>query len=209
MSLILDALRKSERARQQSLTGQVSSAGPTLERSRLPIPWVTLIGAILLLNAIVLGFLLWRADESAQPKSAPTGVIPAHAALAAKPTIRPLAAEAEASEPDSHIVTAQQPTATNAIPSVADATAAASVAQSAGIEAPPLDTMPMTFQQALPALHLDVHGYAANPADRFVIINMHRYVAGDTLKQGLQVIAITPQGVILEYQGTRFLLPRN
>jgi hypothetical protein len=61
----------------------------------------------------------------------------------------------------------------------------------------------------LPALHLDLHVFAGRPQDRFVMINMHRLGEGDSLPSGVQVDAIRPDGVVLSYHGTRFLLPRN
>ena len=61
----------------------------------------------------------------------------------------------------------------------------------------------------LPALHLDMHVFAERPQDRFVMINMHRLGEGDSLPGGVHVDAIRPDGVVLTYQGTQFLLPRN
>lgn len=209
MSLILDALRKSERARQQSLTGQISNAMPAPGRTHLPTPWVTVIGLILVLNAVVLASLLWRNDEAAPRHESRATALPAAATPVSKPLIRPLAEEAAAEEPISAAVQKKvlhQAASTAAVIAAPAAPVPSSASDNA---APPLDTLPTAFQQSLPALHLDVHGYASNPADRFVVINMQRYVAGDTLKEGPRVVAITAQGVILEYNGTRFLLPRN
>jgi general secretion pathway protein B len=64
-------------------------------------------------------------------------------------------------------------------------------------------------QQALPELHLDVHVYATNPADRFVYINMHKYREGSTLQEGPMLERIRRDGVILNLHGLRFLLPRK
>jgi general secretion pathway protein B len=61
----------------------------------------------------------------------------------------------------------------------------------------------------LPELHLDLHVFADRPRDRFVMINMHRLGEGDSLPSGVQVDAIRPDGVVLSYHGTRFLLPRS
>jgi hypothetical protein len=41
------------------------------------------------------------------------------------------------------------------------------------------------------------------------MINMHRVTEGDSLPNGVQVAAIRPDGVVLSYHGTRFLLPRD
>jgi general secretion pathway protein B len=61
----------------------------------------------------------------------------------------------------------------------------------------------------LPELHLDIHVHAANPADRFVFVNMHKYVEGQTMSEGPVVERITPDGVILNLRGLRFLLPHT
>lgn len=61
----------------------------------------------------------------------------------------------------------------------------------------------------LPDMHLDIHVFAAKPADRFVFVNMRKYTEGQTLKEGPKLERITPDGAILNHQGLRFLLPRQ
>jgi general secretion pathway protein B len=61
----------------------------------------------------------------------------------------------------------------------------------------------------LPEMHLDIHVNSRNPAERFVFVNMRKYVEGDTLKEGPSVERITAEGVILNQRGLRFLLPRQ
>jgi general secretion pathway protein B len=62
----------------------------------------------------------------------------------------------------------------------------------------------------LPTLRLDLHVYAANPPERFVMINMHKLHEGDALPtEGVRVESITPYGAVLSHDGTRFLLPRD
>ncbi|MDE2196188.1 MAG: general secretion pathway protein GspB [Gammaproteobacteria bacterium] len=217
MSLILDALRKSERSRQQTLTGQVSSAAP-LRRTHLPVPWVTLIGILIIANAVALAVILWRnnATRTRVPAATSGVAVPLAAPRPEyRPDVRSLAAEAASSVPVPPASTAEA-ASSPALPVTVVQKSAASTAAAALTTAatnPPraavLDTLPLAFQQSLPPLHLDVHSYAQNPADRFVIINMRRYQAGDTLKEGPKVIEIVPDGVILEYRGQRFLLPRS
>lgn len=60
----------------------------------------------------------------------------------------------------------------------------------------------------LPRLHLDLHVYDANPSKRYVMINMHILRTGDSLPDGVTVLAIRPDGVALSYRGREFLLPR-
>lgn len=61
----------------------------------------------------------------------------------------------------------------------------------------------------LPELHLDIHVHSPNAGDRFVFVNMRKYQEGETIKEGPQVERITPEGVILNQRGLRFLLPRQ
>ena len=61
----------------------------------------------------------------------------------------------------------------------------------------------------LPQLRLDLHVFAARPQDRFVMINMHKLREGDSLPEGVHVDSITPEGAVLSYNGSRFLLPRD
>lgn len=60
-----------------------------------------------------------------------------------------------------------------------------------------------------PALSLDLHVYATNAAERMAFINGRKYREGDTLAEGALVRQITPDGVILEMNGRRFLLGRD
>ncbi|HLY52020.1 MAG TPA: general secretion pathway protein GspB [Steroidobacteraceae bacterium] len=58
----------------------------------------------------------------------------------------------------------------------------------------------------LPQLRLDLHAYAERPADRWVLINMHKVHEGDSLAEGVHVDRITPSGAVLSYRGSQFLL---
>jgi len=62
----------------------------------------------------------------------------------------------------------------------------------------------------LPSLRLDLHVYAANPQERFVMINMHKLHEGDLMNsEGVRVESITPFGAVLSRNGKQFLLPRD
>jgi len=74
---------------------------------------------------------------------------------------------------------------------------------------PSINELNLTGAQALPEMHLDVHVYATKPADRFVFINMRKYKEGNTLQEGPVLERIRRDGVVLNYQGVRFILPRQ
>lgn len=61
----------------------------------------------------------------------------------------------------------------------------------------------------LPDMHIDLHVYSENPADRLIFINSSQYRENATLADGPLLRSITPDGAILEYRGTRFFLPRE
>lgn len=61
----------------------------------------------------------------------------------------------------------------------------------------------------LPDLRLDLHVYDADPAKRFVFINMRKLREGDSLPEGVRVEEITPTGARLAFQGSQFVLQGN
>jgi len=74
---------------------------------------------------------------------------------------------------------------------------------------PSINEINLTGAQALPDLHLDVHVYATKAAERFVYVNMRKYHEGARLQEGPTVERIRRDGVVLNYQGLRFILPRQ
>jgi len=62
---------------------------------------------------------------------------------------------------------------------------------------------------SLPDMKLDIHVYSSKPAERFVFVNMRKYVEGQTLSEGPMLERITQDGAILNQNGLRFLLPRQ
>jgi hypothetical protein len=74
---------------------------------------------------------------------------------------------------------------------------------------PSINEIHLSGAQALPELHLDVHVYATQASERFVFINMRKFHEGATLEEGPTIERIRRDGVVLDYQGLRFLLPRQ
>ena len=200
MSLILDALRKSERTRQQSLTGQLGAGETAPPPARLAPPWTMVLGLLLLVNALALAVFFWRGDrETAAPQAA---TAPQTQATPYHPDVRPLSGEAASPMENSAPQAAAAAPTPGAVPPSAPV-----LAQNGSADLPRYDGLPPELRQTLPTLHLDVHGYAQEPSQRFVVINLQRYRIGDSVAGNLKVVDIVPQGVILESNGTRFLLP--
>jgi len=79
--------------------------------------------------------------------------------------------------------------------------------QSAGPKLPTADEV--AAAGGVPALNLDLHVFSTRPAERMVFVNSHKYHEGDTLQEGPIVRQITPDGAILEFRGSKFLLSKD
>lgn len=143
------------------------------------------------------------------PAPAPVSAAEDHAQPAAvsAPTVSPPPAEA----------LARQPVATSAAidPAAATAVAVATPAPAA-IPEMPASTVPAVHELAyatrreLPKLDLTMHVWSRVAEERFVVLNGKRYTqATPTLGPELNLIDIVADGVVLEYRGQRFLLPRQ
>ncbi len=78
--------------------------------------------------------------------------------------------------------------------------------------APPLPTvwdLPYSTRKDIPELELSMHVYSDQAADRFVVIKGERQVEGDDLGEGVMLREITPDGMVLEFKGQRFIYPRT
>ena len=214
MSFILDALRKSETERQQQAGGEFSSVPSSSGDSQSP-KWLWMLALLLLVNiAVLLGILLRpdaapdaEAPETEAPVAAVTQPVeaePAPQEAPTEPSFEDRVAEARESQPPAEPVTeeAAEPVATEPAPAI--------------VTPPPsqerlmtLDELRLAGATQLPELHLDIHVYADESAERFVFINMNKYREGSQLDEGPAVSEITPDGVVLQHQGRRFLLPRE
>ena len=213
MSFILDALRKSETERQQQAGGEFSSVPSSSGESQSP-KWLWMLALLLLVNvAILLGILLRpdatpEAETPAPPASAVDESVPVEAEpappAAAQPSFEDRVAEVKESQPPA------DPVAEEVSAPVADEPAPAIVTPPPSQERlMTLDELRLAGATQLPELHLDIHVYADDPAERFVFVNMNKHREGSQLDEGPLVSAITPEGVVLEHQGRRFLVPRE
>jgi general secretion pathway protein B len=90
-------------------------------------------------------------------------------------------------------------------PAITPAQAGAIAAARRNGELPSRDDVVAQGSQ-VPDLRLDLHVYDANPANRFVFINMRKLKEGETLPEGVRVEQITATGVELSFHGKRFTL---
>jgi general secretion pathway protein B len=224
MSFILDALKKSEIERQRQSMPGLMDVPTSLRRGRLPL-WAILLGSLLAVNIVVLIIVLMRsagpsAASTSGHNSSPASVVPPSvdehfSPLGSAPVYAPeipvppaAASSNESAQPPSaprviaqraapHTLRRPDPVLVDEEPTDNDEVL------------PSISEINLTGDQALPEMHLDVHVYATKPADRFVYINMRKYKEGNTLQEGPVLERIRRDGVVLNYRGLRFILPRQ
>jgi len=167
-------------------------------------------------------------QAQAQAPAAPPGMvtvpatatyIPANAAP--NVTVGPGATDAGVVAPSAAPPLAEEPTLATGEPSVPpdydtrDYTPAITPAQANSIaaarragEVPSRDEV-LAQGTSIPELRLDLHVYDADPAKRFVFINMRKLREGESLPDGVRLDEINQRGARLTYRGTQFTLEAN
>jgi general secretion pathway protein B len=207
MSFILDALKKSETERLRKDAPGIASI-PESGRQKSSTRWMWLVLALITVNLVVLAGLMMKVNQETVTTDAP----PESVASETQPESAVVRTE-DIAEPDLDV------------PAIAttENTSELSVAEDSVPPETPDSTQTASFDRGLdtfndlrangtlmlPDMHLDIHVYSGDAADRFVFVNMSKYKENATLSEGPVVSEITPDGVILSYQGSRFLLPRE
>jgi general secretion pathway protein B len=232
MSFILDALKKSENERQRGDAPALHEMKMAPPRQRVAT-WLIVLAGLLAINIVVLCVVLLRGTHGAAPPvdagnapaTVPAAAPAATPAAGAAPTLAPTVITPSPA-PVNPPAMAQESPAAAQTPATTDDDAPAmepprgaapqSNAQSA-VQATGGNSGELpTYQQAatapganLPELALNLHSYSANPAERFVFLNMMKLREGQATPQGVRVETITPDGAILSWQGSKFLLQRQ
>jgi len=211
MSLILDALRKSDRQRARNAAqrlhdGPASAQAPKISRWLL----AGMLVGLLLLAALVLLVLV---NPPGVPKlSSDAGSVAGGTSEImendpSRATVRSLRGELAGPAPRraESLATVEE----TAGSSPAEQEPPGRQASIDDLNAVPFDTLPVAMRAQLPRLHVDIHAWSEDPETRFVLINLRRYQEGDRLNEGPLVRRILPDGVVLDSNGTLFSLPRQ
>jgi general secretion pathway protein B len=226
VSFILEALRKSESDRQR--LGNVALADLPIARRRRGQPWwVFALGALLLVNSVVLIVVLMRDKPATTPatKAAPVASAPNNAPInthdsrissapapitPAVSTSNPL--QAATAHIEYETISTSERDIANAAASVPDGQtlvrpSGALQGENKGV--PSATSNLAAAERPASELHIDLHVYSKNSNERFVLINMHRYTEGQQLPNGAVVEQITPQGVVVQQNGLRYQIDRQ
>ena len=213
MSFILDALKKSEAERLRKGAPGIANI-PASGRQKSSTKWIWLVLALVTLNLVVLAVLMMEVEQESTSAEAPVAVANTEARPA--PTVTPSAVIAVTRQDESLVASVASETMLDAPVVTPVAIPPASTEIVTDPQSGTVDSGFETFNDlrakgafVLPDMHLDIHVYSGNAEDRFVFVNMSKYKENATLAEGPTVSEITPDGVILNYQGRSFLLPRE
>jgi general secretion pathway protein B len=233
MSLILDALKKSEAQRQR---GQIPTlTTPSMRSSRLYQEetrpgkwwWISIILIVFALGITTVWW--WQMDKSvafvptvaapiAPITTASTAIFPEKQTVEKKQVAAPektntetvpAKSASEANPLDNKKIAAPTNTTTFSDPpkqAVIEVTTPISPAVETS-SAPYLSTMASDLRQHLPTMKLSMHVYTNEPSKRFAIIDGQRVNEGSTIGNAI-VERINTEGVIVSVQGQSYLVPR-
>ena len=203
MSLILEALRKSEAERRRGNAPDVAMELPPAAAPRRHATPAWLLPAVAAV-ALLLVFAWWWNGREPAPSPLPDATAPANALAAAPPSqdtptvvVRQPALQAPIAQP------VPEPAAPAAPPRGITPITYGDRDDAASPPAPPPQVMPPPPPPAAaPGIKLSMHMWDAAPAKRFVILDGQRMGEGER-NGDLQVIEILRDGVIVERNGQR------
>lgn len=218
MSFILDALRKSEHERQRSALPGLSHVPLATPSPGLP-RWAIVVIGSLAAAVLVLGGAWWQSTRAPADVAAPLATVERPVTLPPAPTtseqpanpVVERAATPRASEPASGGASALANAAAPAaqpVPGEASFSPPADPQPAPAADEPVLPSAAALLAQGIvvPPLHLELLRYREQAQDRFVFINGRKYVEGERLVEGPQVVSIVPAGAVLAHAGRRFML---
>ena len=222
MSFILDALKKSESDRQRHTGPALFEVKVAAPRPGLPL-WAIALAVLLLVNVGVVAWLVLRkpaaalpaavaAPQMAQPVAAPP--LASAAAPASAQPVPPASQTIESTPPAQDSIPAEERLNPDDYePAVNPGAGTAPESQlnmRRGAEPlPTYEELASAPGSGIPPLRLDMHVYSVNPQGRFIFLNMQRLHEGGSLPDGVRVEQITPDGAILSYRSSKFMLERE
>ncbi len=213
MSLILDALKKSEQERRRERGPDLQS----IHRAPLaPVPstrrgvWMPLLVALLLLNGAALTWWLMRDDGQQATVVLTTPAATSESTLDTATVESSAVPPAPAQEPQPQAAVPQLPPQTLQQPlPEPEFTAVSPMQRSVTVTAPlqQLWELPEGVRRGLPPMTYSFHVYASDPQRRTIIINNRTLREGQQVSDGVLLEEITPDGVILATGGYRVQIP--
>ncbi|MFZ2403494.1 MAG: general secretion pathway protein GspB [Methylobacter sp.] len=236
MSFILNALRKSEQERQtrqpENVTDRILLPQPPQNRSNT----AKFIAFLFIVNILIITGFIWfiRKDLLSTPGTTAQAVSPPLPAQETKlepkpapkakagtisiaeliegekpePAPSPVPTKKPAPEPIKQPVMVSKPLQPiQSMPAVKiQSDAPVTIPEKEDI--PFLNDLPFEFRQTLPKFTVNVFVYSRQPEERFVMIDMVKYKAGQQIKDAMVLKEILPDSLVVVYQNKVFKIKR-
>jgi len=200
-----------------------SHAIPHDDMPHAPLGLLKWVAIILIAGVAITAAILWpqghptppedqvgmpRKPAMAKPEMpAPHVITPSRTPTTTRPLHPPVTVRSENPSGRDNSTTPQQPAGNQqaeapnqTTPTLRETTSTAPAKQ----EIPAISQLPTSLQNALPSINIAGHIYDHAPAARMVMINGKITHESDAIVSGLTLEAITPDGIILRFQGTLF-----
>jgi hypothetical protein len=220
MSLILEALKKSEKSRHDAANSVLPLiVTPRRGRKRsgnsLPLVPIGIIVVALVVIALLMTFqdeeeteVVGINDEPVRTETAAPVVVRAPLPVETPRRAAPLPERPAVAEPVVATVVEPEPK------TIDRNTARQEILQQAGIlspvdntEVPPrLAFMDKSLRDSVSPLRLDFHVFSTDRRRRIVFLNGKEYREGDEVRNNLEVVRIVPEGTVMAWKNERFLL---
>lgn len=203
MSYILDALNKSEQERKRSRAPGIDAIHPGITAPRSARWWIPGLVLLVLANGGFLYYWYGVKPPAAVSSIATPAVAPGSATAVPnlsnkpKPVITQTVSPPARTTPRGQLVTPADVTAENQ---------SGEAAASSNTVANPLKIadLPVDVQQQIPAMTFSSHIYSDDAKFRMVNINGKLLHEGDMVANGLRLVRITEEGVVLTFEGYTF-----
>ena len=201
MSLILDALKKSEQSRPQMLESGWLSSGVARQPARVPA-WGWALIALLLINVLILLAVVIGAKPAMQNTDSPPAAMSPSVVDTRAVDSEPLSVTARRTRTES---SAPARAAANPTAVAKDTARQPAVTRLEPLSAnlPSRDTL-LSQGTAIPAANITLHVFDSQRNSRFILLDSQRLGEGDTSRSGLRVNAITADGVIFGFGNNNF-----
>lgn len=219
MSLILEALRKSEAERRRGempdLRAELPPPAATRRAGlRKALPWIVVAFAAGI--ALLFGLRLVSrdttpaaptptAETTTPPPAGSVRLQPRTAVVQTPPAPRVAEREPPKPQPTPQVATPNPPSQAAPPPAPAAEIIPPPPTPSADTETA-VNALPADLRKALPPLQLSMHMWDPDPAKRFVILDGERHVEGDSVGP-MQIRRIDADGVLFDWQGRLVRLP--
>ncbi|MEE4253571.1 MAG: general secretion pathway protein GspB [Desulfuromusa sp.] len=209
MSFILEALKKSEnKRRKKSVSRPSRSIHEPVPRSNTKSRLLILgIFFVLLVNIVFLFWLFspWTQSASTMAEVSVTESIQPQTNNSAPASIQMSSSTSQVNSEPASVVPQPQPKERKEQSRVTALPAPRSEKKIYSF-----DQLPVSIQKQIPALHMSLHAYNRNDATASMVqLNNQMMHEKEMVNPDISLEQITAEGVVLHYDGYRFLLPRR